>query len=98
MSLLRVRTFLEHRADQSVAGRTVVIEDTGFFAFLFLNNNYHLVHHMHPRVAWYQLPALYQSRREQFLALNNSYVYPNYWAVFVQYFFNRKDPVPHPLR
>lgn len=98
MSLLRVRTFLEHRADQSVSGRTVIIEDTGFFAYLFLNNNYHLVHHMNPRVAWYQLPALYHSRREQFLALNNGYVYPHYRAVFTQYFFRCKDPVPHPLR
>lgn len=98
MSLLRIRTFLEHQADQSVAGRTVIIEDTGFFAYLFLNNNYHLVHHMNPRVAWYQLPALYHSRREQFLALNNGYVYPNYRAVFTQYLFSPKDPVPHPLR
>ena len=98
MSLLRVRTFLEHQADQSVAGRTVIIEDTGFFAYLFLNNNYHLVHHMNPRVPWYQLPALYHSRREQFLALNNGYVYPNYRTVFAQYFFRCKDPVPHPLR
>ena len=98
MSLLRVRTFLEHQADQSVAGRTVIIEDTGFFAYLFLNNNYHLVHHMNPRVPWYQLPALYHSRRELFLALNNGYVYPNYRAVFTQYFFRCKDSVPHPLR
>jgi len=98
MSLLRVRTYLEHRADTTVAGRTVVIEDTGLFAFLFLNNNYHLVHHMHPKVAWYQLPSLYRARREFFLKRNNAYVYPNYRAVFTNYFFRRKDPVPHPLR
>ena len=56
-SLIKIRTFLEHRAHERDSGRTVVIEDRGFFALLFLNNNYHVVHHVHPRVAWYNLPA-----------------------------------------
>lgn len=98
LSLLRVRTFLEHRANPSVPGRTVVIEDRGFFAFLFLNNNYHLVHHMHPRVCWFELPGLYDSQRERYLQRNGGYVYPHYRAVFSRYWRRAKDPVPHPLR
>ena len=49
LSLLKIRTFLEHRAHDRSSGRTVVIEDRGPLALLFLNNNYHVVHHMHPR-------------------------------------------------
>ncbi|MEP5732313.1 MAG: fatty acid desaturase [Sulfitobacter sp.] len=97
LSVLRIRTFLEHRADEHVAGRTVIIEDRGILAFLFLNNNFHAVHHMHPDVAWYQLPALYRDRKHRFQRFNKGYVYRSYGAVFARYFLRTKDPVAHPL-
>lgn len=97
MSILKLRTFLEHRAHETVPGRTVIIEDRGLFAFLFLNNNFHSVHHAHPKVAWYQLPAFYQDRREEFLRRNRSYYYKSYWSIMRQHFLTPKDPVPHPL-
>ena len=37
-AILRIRTFLEHQAHQRANGRTVIIEDRGLLAFLFLNN------------------------------------------------------------
>lgn len=58
LSVLKIRTFLEHQAHERARGRTVIIEDRGLLAFLFLNNNLHVVHHMHPRVPWYRLPML----------------------------------------
>lgn len=96
LSLLRIRTFLEHQAAPSVGPRTVVIEDRGFFSWLFLNNNFHLVHHMYPGAPWYTLPALYRARRAGFLARNESYVFKNYGQVFSRYLFKTKDPLPHP--
>lgn len=51
LSLLRIRTFLEHRAHEAAKGRSVVIEDRGILAFLFLNNNFHIVHHDFPHGA-----------------------------------------------
>ena len=51
-SLLKIRTFLEHRAHELCRARTVIIEDRGPLAFLFLNNNLHVVHHAHPNVPW----------------------------------------------
>ena len=60
MALLKVRTFLELRAHEKTRARTVVIEGRGFWAFLFLNNSFHLVNHMHPHEPWYDLPALLQ--------------------------------------
>ncbi len=96
-SLLKIRTFLEHRAHEVCRARTVVIEDRGPLALLFLNNNYHVVHHMHPAVPWYRLPALYAARRDHFLRRNDSYVYANYWEIFRKYLLRTKDPVPHPV-
>lgn len=97
LSILKIRTFLEHRAHENMRGRTVIIEDRGPLALLFLNNNFHAVHHMHPTVAWYDLPALYHARKQRFLQVNEGYVYRSYAQVFRAYFFKPKDPVPHPL-
>lgn len=98
MSLLKIRTFLEHRAHEDAPGRTVVVEDGGVLGFLFLNNNLHIVHHSRPRVAWYRLPELYAAEREAFLARNHGYSYRSYGEIFRRYFVRAKDPVPHPLR
>lgn len=97
LGLLKIRTFLEHRAHEKVRGRTVVIEDKGPLAFLFLNNNLHVVHHMNPTAPWYRLPALYREGKERYLTVNESYVYRSYAEIFRLYFWRAKDPVPHPL-
>jgi fatty acid desaturase len=97
MSLLKIRTFLEHQAHERARGRTVVIEDRGPLAWLFLNNNLHVVHHMHPRLPWYRLPGLYAANRERYLARNEGYVFSSYAEVFRRHFLRAKDPVPHPF-
>ncbi|MCR8725443.1 fatty acid desaturase [Frigidibacter sp. ROC022] len=97
LSVLKIRTFLEHQAHERVRGRTVIIEDRGPLALIFLNNNLHVVHHMHPRVAWFRLPGLYFSNRDRYLARNNGYMYRSYGEVFRRYLLQPKDPVPHPL-
>ena len=97
IGLLKIRTFLEHRAHENARGRTVVIEDRGLLSLLFLNNNFHVVHHMHPRTAWYRLPGIYAAKRDHYLARNDGYRYRNYAEVFARYFLRPKDPVPHPL-
>lgn len=97
LSILKIRTFLEHQAHEKTRGRTVIIEDRGLLALLFLNNNFHVVHHMHPRVPWYRLPTLYRARAARFLACNEGYRYRSYGQVFARHFLRAKDPVPHPL-
>lgn len=96
--LVKIRTFLEHRAHEHTAGRTVVIEDRGPLALLFLNNNFHLVHHMHPEVPWYRLPGLYFARPGRYLRRNRGYRYASYAEVIRHHLLRAKDPVPHPLR
>jgi len=97
LSLIKIRTFLEHRAHLQSSGRTVIIEDRGPLALLFLNNNLHVVHHMHPGTPWYRLPGLYAADRARFVQHNGGYVYRSYAQIFRRYFLRAKDPVPHPF-
>ena len=96
-SILKIRTYLEHRAHDAARARTVVIESRGPLSLLFLNNNFHVVHHMHPGVAWYRLPGLYLSNREHYLRRNDGYLYRSYTEIFRAFLFRAKDPVPHPI-
>jgi fatty acid desaturase len=97
LAILKIRTYLEHRAHASHRARSVVIEDRGLLSLLFLNNNFHAVHHAHPKLPWYDLPHSFAARREAVLARNDGYYYRNYTQIFRRYFLRAKDPVPHPL-
>lgn len=97
LAVLKIRTFLEHQAHARASGRTAVIEDRGLLAFLFLNNNLHVVHHMHPRLPWYRLPALYRANRDRYLTRNGGYAYASYAEVARRHLWRAKEPVPHPL-
>lgn len=95
--LLKIRTFLEHRAHERFRARTVIVEDKGPLALLFLNNNLHVVHHCHPALPWYKLPGLYAAKADHYRRRNDSYLYANYGQIFRQYLLKAKDPVPHPI-
>lgn len=97
ISILKIRTFLEHQAEERASDRTVIIEDRGPLAWMFLNNNLHVVHHMHPAVPWYRLPGVYFANRARYLGRNGGYMYRSYAEVFRRHFLRAKDPVPHPL-
>lgn len=97
LALLKIRTFLEHRAHEKFRARTVIIEDRGPLSYLFLNNNFHVVHHCHPAVPWYRLPGLYAARKDHYRRRNEAYVYGGYGEIFRRYLLAAKDPVPHPV-
>ncbi|MCC1492246.1 fatty acid desaturase [Cognatishimia sp. F0-27] len=97
LALLKLRTFLEHRAHTDATGRTVIIEDRGPLAWIFLNNNLHLVHHLHAAAPWYALPLLYRADPERYLRANHGYRYRSYAEVLARYLLHAKDPVAHPL-
>lgn len=97
LSILKIHTFLEHRAYEQANGRSVIIEDRGILSLLFINNGLHAVHHASPGVAWYNLPAFYRTNKNRFLTENRGYLYTNYRTIFWRYFFHAKEPVEHPL-
>ena len=94
-ALISVRTFAEHQWSERPDGRTIIIERSPL-ALLFLNNNLHLVHHKCPAVAWYRLPQLFRERRQEWVAMNNGYVFSGYLALLREYAFRPKEPVVHP--
>ncbi len=95
LSLIAIRTFAEHRWHETPDGRTIVVERSPL-AWLFLNNNLHIVHHRHPAAPWYALPRLYAERPEYWHDLNGGYVYRNYWQLFRAHALRMKEPVAHP--
>jgi fatty acid desaturase len=95
ISLALVRSYCEHRAAEEVEHRTIIVECSLFWSFLFLNNNLHVPHHERPALAWYKLPTYYQSERADLIVLNNGYLM-SYAEIFRRYFFSAKEPVPYP--
>lgn len=96
MALIAIRTYCEHRWEETADGRTVIVENSRILSWLFLNNNLHLVHHKLPRAPWYELPRLYRARRAHWIAANKAYVYRSYWDIARAYALRAKDPVVHP--
>ena len=95
LGIICIRSFAEHRWAERPAERSIIVERTPL-AILFLNNNLHVVHHTHPSVPWYALPALYRARRAEWVALNGGYVVQGYGALLRAYAFRPKQPVVHP--
>ncbi len=96
LSLISIRTYAEHRWHDAPEGRTIIVERSPL-AWLFLNNNLHIVHHQIPSAPWYDLPRLYREHRAHWQALNHGYVYASYWELFRAYALRQKEPVVHPV-
>ncbi|UMX69730.1 fatty acid desaturase [Klebsiella pneumoniae] len=63
LALTKVRSFLEHRAADDPLARSVINEAGLPRRVLFLNLNYHAVHHDLRGVPWYALRQLYLHRQ-----------------------------------
>ena len=92
-SLMLVRSFIEHRYDPLEARRTVYVDGCPLTRLLFLNNNFHWVHHARPGLAWYRIPAVARAEIEQVLAQNGNYRFPGYFTIAATYLFR---PWTHP--
>lgn len=95
ISLALVRSYCEHQAAEDVNHRTIIVECSWIWSFLFLNNNLHVPHHDKPALAWYKLPDHYRSRRAELIAHNNGYLM-SYYDIFRLYFFTAKEPIAYP--
>jgi fatty acid desaturase len=78
MSLGSIRSFREHRAADDIEHRTVLNEAALFWRLLFLNNNFHLVHHDLPHVPWFALKTVYQASREQYIERSGGFLVAGY--------------------
>ncbi|CAE6836668.1 fatty acid desaturase [Paraburkholderia haematera] len=85
LSLGSIRSFQEHRAAQAYAHRTVINEAAWFWRMLFLNNNFHAVHHDLPHVPWFALKRVYEARREAYLERNGAFLVSGYTEWLTHY-------------
>lgn len=85
ISLSMLRSYAEHRYSKKVSQRTGVIETNLFFRLLFLNNNYHWIHHQCPNMPWYQIERVYEENKAKVLESNGNYLLKGYRVLFALY-------------
>lgn len=96
-SLALVRSFSEHVPAERRSHRTRAVEDKGPFAWLFLFNNLHVLHHQRPELPWYALPAIYYAERGRLLRECGNPPFRSYGEVFRRYFWRIKDSPVSPI-
>ena len=96
LSLMLVRSYAEHRPAEDYRHRSVIVESNPLMRLLFLNNNYHVVHHDKPRLAWYDIPGYYRDNKDAFIKGNGNYVFKGYKDQIKAFFLKQKDDPVHP--
>ncbi|HHA2009116.1 TPA: fatty acid desaturase [Enterobacter mori] len=96
LALTKVRSFLEHRAADDPLARSVINEAGIVWQVLFLNLNYHSVHHDLPGVPWYGLKAIYQQNRAVYQQRNHGFVVKGYGQWLRQFWDKAVDVTVHP--
>ncbi len=96
LSLTKIRSFLEHRAAEDPQARSAINEAALIWRVLFLNLNYHSVHHNLPGVPWYGLRKIYLQYREGYLHLNQGFLIGGYREWLRRFLFRSVDVNVHP--
>jgi fatty acid desaturase len=93
LALNSIRSFHEHRTADTHEHRSVINEAAWFWRLLFLNNNYHAVHHDLPALPWFALGDVYRERRTDYLLRNGGFLVRGYSDWLASYLVK---PVAHP--
>lgn len=96
LSLAMVRSYYEHRAADDCKHRIVINEAAWPMRMLFLNNNYHLVHHDLPSLPWYLLPEVYWADRDAYIARSGGFRVGGYLELARRFSFKAVDAPLHP--
>ena len=96
LSLAMVRSYYEHRAAEDCKHRIAINEASWPMRMLFLNNNYHLVHHDLPALPWYLLPKVYWASREAYLQRSGGFRIDGYGELIRRFSFKPVDAPLHP--
>lgn len=94
LGLAMLRSLYEHRPAALPSHRTVINEAAWPWRLLYLNNNYHVVHHAYPGVPWYRIPAMYRADRAAYQERNGGFVLPGYLHLIRNFAFK---PVDNPV-
>jgi len=97
LALAMVRSYYEHRAAEDCKHRIAINETAWPMRMLFLNNNYHLVHHDLPSLPWYLLPGVYWANREDYLRRSGGFRIAGYGELIRRFSFRAVDAPVHPF-
>ncbi|MBV4457091.1 fatty acid desaturase [Pseudomonas sp. COR58] len=97
LSVAMIRSYYEHRPHERPEQRTVLNEAGWPWRWLFLNLNFHLVHHDLPKLAWYDLPEAYRMRRAQWVARSGGFVVQGYGQLWRRHGLKPIDSPEHPF-
>jgi fatty acid desaturase len=75
-------TFLENQADPVRGTRSILTNP--ITTFFMCNENYHLEHHLYPRVPWYHLKKLHYEVRDQLVARQSPFI-SSYFAFVYEF-------------
>ena len=96
ISLILFRSYTEHRWSTSTDERSLIVEGSMITRILYLNNNYHWVHHENPGLPWKMIPRVFYQRREEILKRNGNFYYKGYTDILKRLWQDKLiDPV-HP--
>ena len=96
LGLAMLRSFYEHRPAEAPAHRVAVNEAGPAWRWLYLNNNYHAVHHASPGLPWYRLRAAYLADRDGWLRRNGGFLVRGYGPLLRRYPLTPIDSPIHP--
>jgi fatty acid desaturase len=94
--LAMLRSFYEHRPADLPAHRIVSNEAGLLWRLLYLNNNFHAIHHEQPTLAWYRIPQMYWADRDGYLLRNGDFLIPGYMHLFARYSLTAIDSPKFP--
>ncbi len=96
ISFTLLRSYTEHRWSDNENERSIIVEGSRLSRLLYLNNNYHWVHHENPALPWQELSTAFRQRRSEILQSNRNFYYKGYFQLFARLFKDRwVDPI-HP--
>lgn len=98
-TLVNIRGMSQHtllpEPDHPIRGSRTILTNP-VTAFFMCNENYHLEHHLFPRVPWYNLPRLHALVKDELTAQGAPFI-PSYFAFvrqWVLHSFGRRTPAP----
>jgi fatty acid desaturase len=91
-----VRSFAEHKYGPRPGQRTAITESNLFWSLLFLYNNLHAVHHLYPKMPWWEIPRFWRAHRDKVLAHNGHHYYRGYGEIASRWLLTPIFLPPHP--
>lgn len=98
LGLAMFRSFYEHRPALLASHRVVINEAALFWRVLYLNNNYHAVHHERPDLPWHQLRRFYLAHRAEVVERNGGFVVAGYLSLMKRFATTPVDSPVHRLQ